>query len=114
MTDDQLCCMILNGLRNSSFSDIRTRFLQVIESKLDVTLLQLETEIKRLIDICADDNYAAGSTPAKTSDINATDTHYKRDEKKKRAFAVLRMLQMWRISLGQNLQSERRQVFKMR
>ncbi|EFP04632.1 hypothetical protein CRE_31228 [Caenorhabditis remanei] len=58
---------------------------------------------KRLIDIRADDNCAVGSTPAKTSDINATDTHYKRDEKK-RAVVVLRMLQIWWISLGQKLQ----------
>ncbi|EFP09026.1 hypothetical protein CRE_22508 [Caenorhabditis remanei] len=86
MTDDQLCCMIwINGLRDPSFSDIRTRALQVMESKPDITLLQLEIEIKRLLDIRADSKCAAGSTPAKTTEINAIHNKYKRDTKNEKS-----------------------------
>uniref|UniRef100_A0A8R1EKI3 RNA-directed DNA polymerase n=1 Tax=Caenorhabditis japonica TaxID=281687 RepID=A0A8R1EKI3_CAEJA len=80
MTDDQLCCMVwINGLRDPAHIDIRTRALQTMESRPDVTLLQLESEIKRLLDLRADSKCVAGSTPSHAAEINAIFRKQQRD-----------------------------------
>ncbi|CAI2347328.1 unnamed protein product [Caenorhabditis sp. 36 PRJEB53466] len=70
MTDDQVCCLIwIAGLRDESFADIRTKALQLLESKTEITLLELETKIKRLLEI-RDDSQRVGTSKVKP-EINA-------------------------------------------
>ncbi|EFO97163.1 hypothetical protein CRE_03461 [Caenorhabditis remanei] len=62
MSDDQLCCLIwINGMKDSSYQDIRTRALQVLEQKPRITLLEMEAEVKRVLDIRADSKAVAPS-----------------------------------------------------
>ncbi|CAR98767.1 Protein CBG27228 [Caenorhabditis briggsae] len=72
MTDDQTCCMVwINGLRDSSYIDIRTKALQIMESKPTTTLLELEKEIKRLLDIREDSKSVCRvQQPAEVNAIN--------------------------------------------
>ncbi|CAO4386706.1 unnamed protein product [Caenorhabditis nigoni] len=70
MTDDQMCCMVwINGLRDNSYSDIRTKALQIMEAKPKCTLLELEKDIKRLLDVRADSKSVC--RVAKPNEINA-------------------------------------------
>ncbi|EFO85707.1 hypothetical protein CRE_02317 [Caenorhabditis remanei] len=62
MSDDQLCCLIwINGMKDNSYQDIRTRALQVLEQKPRITLLEMEAEVKRVLDIRADSKAVAPS-----------------------------------------------------
>ncbi|CAO4375417.1 unnamed protein product [Caenorhabditis nigoni] len=70
MTDDQTCCMVwINGLRDSAYTDIRTKALQILESKPTTTLLELEKEIKRLLDIREDSRSVCRAQ--QTAEVNA-------------------------------------------
>ncbi|CAR99494.1 Protein CBG28124 [Caenorhabditis briggsae] len=84
MTDDQVCCMVwINGLRDNTYSDIRTKALQVMEAKPECTLLELEQNIKRLLDVRADSKSVCKLEP-KSSEINAISTkETKRDKPQK-------------------------------
>ncbi|EGT45549.1 hypothetical protein CAEBREN_25839 [Caenorhabditis brenneri] len=63
MSDDQVCCMVwISGLRDTSLNDMRTKALQAMEAKPEITLLELETEVKRLMDIRADSKAIASPT----------------------------------------------------
>ncbi|PIC43510.1 hypothetical protein B9Z55_004221 [Caenorhabditis nigoni] len=72
MTDDQTCCMVwINGLRDSAYTDIRTKALQILESKPATTLLELEQEIKKLLDIREDSKSVCRiQQPAEVNAIN--------------------------------------------
>ncbi|EFO91976.1 hypothetical protein CRE_11440 [Caenorhabditis remanei] len=71
MTDEQTCAMVwIAGMRDPSYQDIRARALQVLEQKPNLTLLELESDVKRLLDIRADARAVGGSVAA-TSDVNA-------------------------------------------
>uniref|UniRef100_A0A8R1IMD5 Uncharacterized protein n=1 Tax=Caenorhabditis japonica TaxID=281687 RepID=A0A8R1IMD5_CAEJA len=72
MTYDQLFRVFwINGLRDPAHIYIRTRVLQTMESRPDVTLLQLEGQIKRLLDLKVHSKCVAGSTPSHAAEINA-------------------------------------------
>lgn len=63
MTEDQICCMVwISGLRDGSLNDMRTKALQTMESKPEITLLELEAEVKRLMDVRADSKAIASPT----------------------------------------------------
>ncbi|EGT51773.1 hypothetical protein CAEBREN_12621 [Caenorhabditis brenneri] len=63
MSEDQICCMVwIAGLRDVALNDMRTKALQTMEAKPDITLLELEAEVKRLMDIRADSKTIASPT----------------------------------------------------
>ncbi|EFO85571.1 hypothetical protein CRE_29108 [Caenorhabditis remanei] len=83
MSDDQICCMVwINGLRDNSYSDIRTKALQVMEAKPNCTLLELEQDIKRLLDVRADSK-SVSKVEAVSNEINAIHSAIKRDKSQK-------------------------------
>ncbi|EGT46879.1 hypothetical protein CAEBREN_12555 [Caenorhabditis brenneri] len=76
----QICIMIwIGGLKGESYQDIRLRALQLIESKPAITLLELEGEVKKLIDIKTDaKSLSAANT--KSVDVNAIQKAKKKGE----------------------------------
>ncbi|EFP01961.1 hypothetical protein CRE_22892 [Caenorhabditis remanei] len=78
MTDDQVCCMVwISGLRDERWTDMRTKALQTMESKPNITLLELEGEVKRLLDIRAD----SMSITAPSTGINLVQKHSQRNQR---------------------------------
>ncbi|EGT49549.1 hypothetical protein CAEBREN_25644 [Caenorhabditis brenneri] len=85
MNDEQVCIMIwISGLRGETYQDIRLRALQLIESKPGITLLELEAEVKKLIDIKTDAK-SLSTTNNKSADINAIQKFKKKSDKSQNA-----------------------------
>ncbi|EFO94687.1 hypothetical protein CRE_08564 [Caenorhabditis remanei] len=81
MTDDQVCCMVwISGLRDEKLSDMRTKALQTMEQKPNITLLELEAEVKRLLDVRADSMVIT----APSTGINLVQKHQQRYQKQAR------------------------------
>ncbi|EGT45081.1 hypothetical protein CAEBREN_16863 [Caenorhabditis brenneri] len=83
MSDEQVCIMIwISGLRGEAYQDIRLRALQLIESKPAITLLELEAEVKKLIDIKTDAKSMSGIKPQ--AEANAVHKSKKQPNKTKK------------------------------
>ncbi|EGT56159.1 hypothetical protein CAEBREN_11698 [Caenorhabditis brenneri] len=80
MSDEQICIMIwIGGLKGETYQDIRLRALQLIESKPAITLLELEGEVKKLIDIKTDAK-SLSTANTKVVDVNAVQKAKKKGE----------------------------------
>ncbi|CAI2350932.1 unnamed protein product [Caenorhabditis sp. 36 PRJEB53466] len=72
MTDEQICCLVWTlGLRTDE-TEVRVRALQILETKPDTTLVQLEEQVTRFLTINADAKAIGGVTGSRDNfEVNA-------------------------------------------